>query len=289
MTDIERQHLEAPPPRPSQAAPRVAGVRRRRAALHGEDAPSAASRARKAFLEALREAVGTKTAERRGHRAAAAIYVEIRIAEGADAESDAVLDDTSAILDATEQTFRGAGLGLPLQTGSAIIGARVLSDDAATAAAERAEVVALATALADELAARAYGASPTCTSTSPSTSAGASVKDSAEAPGGKEIIGGEIMSTADWAPQENVEGVHLTAAAAADRRASASRATLSGSRRSAASAMAAIDHAHHRLAGDPTGRQRGQRRPRRARAAAAAPAGGQQRAGQRGQRQRRPA
>ena len=46
MTDIERQHLEAPPPRPSQAAPRVAGARRRRAALHGEDAPSAASPAR---------------------------------------------------------------------------------------------------------------------------------------------------------------------------------------------------------------------------------------------------
>ena len=27
------------------------------------------------------------------------------------------------------------------------------------------------------------------------------MKDSAEAPGGKEIVGGEIMSTADWAPQ----------------------------------------------------------------------------------------
>ena len=35
----------------------------------------------------------------------AAIYVEIRIADGADAESDEVLDDTSAILDATEQTL----------------------------------------------------------------------------------------------------------------------------------------------------------------------------------------
>ena len=39
------------------------------------------------------------------------------------------------------------------------------------------------------------------------------VKDSAEAAGGKEIVGGELLSTADWAPQENVDGVHVTAAA----------------------------------------------------------------------------
>ena len=37
MTDIERQHLEAPPPRPSQAAPLPRGAGRHRAALHGED------------------------------------------------------------------------------------------------------------------------------------------------------------------------------------------------------------------------------------------------------------
>jgi hypothetical protein len=43
----------------------------------------------------------------------------------------------------------------------------------------------------------------------------AAVKDSAEAPGGKEIVGGEIMSTADWAPHDDVQGVHLTAAARA--------------------------------------------------------------------------
>ena len=39
------------------------------------------------------------------------------------------------------------------------------------------------------------------------------VKDSSEAPGGKEVAGGELLSTADWAPQQSVEGVHLTAAA----------------------------------------------------------------------------
>jgi hypothetical protein len=42
---------------------------------------------------------------------------------------------------------------------------------------------------------------------------GAVVKDSADAPGGKEVVGGEVLSTADWAPQENVDAVHLTDAA----------------------------------------------------------------------------
>jgi hypothetical protein len=38
----------------------------------------------------------------------------------------------------------------------------------------------------------------------------AQVKDSSEAPGGKEVVGGDLLSTGDWAPQENVNGVHLT-------------------------------------------------------------------------------
>src|SRR6185503_1355997 len=108
----------------------------------------------KAFIEALREAVGSKSDKPEVTAQAAAIFVEVRVSEGADAESDAVLDDTSAILDATEQALRGAGLGLPLQTGSAIIGARVLAGDAPAAAAARDEVIAVAQALADELAGR---------------------------------------------------------------------------------------------------------------------------------------
>src|SRR5579862_2796092 len=143
MTDIERQHLEAPPPRPSQAAsvsPAFDAVVLRCM----EKTPERRFQSAKAFLAALREAVGTKSGQSEAIARAAAIYLEIRIADGADAESDAVLDDTSAILDAAEHAFRGAGLGLPLQTGSALIGARVLSADATAAADERAGVVAVA-------------------------------------------------------------------------------------------------------------------------------------------------
>jgi hypothetical protein len=41
----------------------------------------------------------------------------------------------------------------------------------------------------------------------------ASVKASAEATGGKEVTGGALLSTSDWAPQANVDGVHVTDAA----------------------------------------------------------------------------
>ncbi len=210
MTDIERMHLEAPPPRPSQAAP-VSPAFDGIVLRCMEKTAERRYQSVKAFLEALREAVGAKLDKPEVTAQAAAIFVEIRVADGADAESDAVLDDTSAILDATEQAFRGAGLGLPLQTGSAIIGARVLSDDAATAAT-RDELVGLAHSLADELAARPTSVPDVHVNISVHVGP-ASIKDSAEAPDGKEIIGGEILSTSDWAPQENVDGVHLTPSA----------------------------------------------------------------------------
>ena len=95
MTEIERQHLEAPPPRPSQA----------RAVPPALDA---------VVLRCMEKTADRRFPDRQGvHRGAAgggrhqgrraarltaravAIYVEIRIADGADAESDEVLDDTS--------------------------------------------------------------------------------------------------------------------------------------------------------------------------------------------------
>lgn len=211
MTDIERQHLEAPPPRPSQAAaiPVAIDAITLRCMEKTADRrfPSA-----KAFIEALADAVGIKKQTGDESARAAAIYVEIRIAEDADAESDEVLDDTSMILDTAEQAFRGANLVLPLQTGSAIIGARVLSGDAAQATTERDEITALANSLSEELAGRATAHAGVHVNISMHVDK-AAIKDSAEAPGGKEIIGGELLSIASWAPQENVAGVHFTSAA----------------------------------------------------------------------------
>jgi serine/threonine-protein kinase len=212
MSEIERQHLESPPPRPSQAAP-VSPALDTVVLRCMEKTPERRYPSARAFVEALREAVGAKTEAAEATLPAAAIFVEIRIADGADAESDEILDDTSAILDATEHSLRAAGLTLPLQTGSAIIGARVLSGDAKTAADQSAAVVAAASALCDELGGRASAQEGVHVNISVHI-APAVVKDSAEAPGGKEVVGGDILSTAHWAPSDNVAGVFLTDAAA---------------------------------------------------------------------------
>lgn len=213
MTDIERQHLEAPPPRPSQAAPVApaldAIVLRCMEKNADRRFPSA-----KAFVEALREAVGSKSEAAQATAQAGAIYVEVRIAETADADSDEILDDSSAVLDAAEQSFRAAGFLLPLQTGSALVGAKVLSADAAASRSERQEMRALADTLADELAQRST-AHPDVHVNVCFHVDRAVVKDSAEAPGGKEIVGGEIISIGSWAPQANVIGVLITDAARA--------------------------------------------------------------------------
>jgi eukaryotic-like serine/threonine-protein kinase len=208
MTDIERQHLESPPPRPSQAAPVPvaldAVVLRCMEKTNDRRYPTV-----KAFMDALRDAVGTKSADSEAVAQAAAIYLEIRIADGTDAESDEVLDDISAILDAAEQTLRNAGFGVPLQTGSAIVGARVLSGDAAL---DRDRVVAVANEVAEALAERPTAHPGVHVNLSVHV-APALVKESSEAAGGKEIVGGDILSIGEWAPADKVSGVHLTAAA----------------------------------------------------------------------------
>jgi serine/threonine-protein kinase len=208
MTDIERQHMEAPPPRPSQAAPVTpaldAVVLRCMEKKSERRFPTA-----KAFADALREAVGSKSEVAEKTAQAGAIYVEVRIDESADADSDDILDDSSAVLDAAEQSFRAAGFLLPLQTGSALVGAKVLSADASKSSEERKDMRAVADTLAGELSHRSAAHPGVHVNVSFHVDR-AVVKDSAEAPGGQEIIGGEIISIGSWAPHDKVAGVHLT-------------------------------------------------------------------------------
>ena len=211
MTDIERQHLEAPPPRPSQAAavpPAIDAVALRCMEKTADRRYPERSRpsSRRCATPSATKMAGADVAAR-----AAAIYVEIRIADDADAESDEVLDDTSMILDTAEQAFRGAGLVLPLQTGSALIGARVL-----VRRRDRGRRPARAAHGARQR--RSPRSWPRARRRTPGVHVNismhvdkAAIKDSAEAPGGKEIVGGELLSIANWAPQENVAGVHFTA------------------------------------------------------------------------------
>jgi serine/threonine protein kinase len=214
MTDIERLHLESPVPRPSASAPVSPGVDavvlRAMEKLPDRRFPSA-----KAFINALQEAVGTpKAAVAATAARAMAIFVELRMSDTADADSDEVLDDVSAVLDMAEQHLRQANWQLPLQTGNALLGAKVLPSGEADAEGARAEARLLAGALADELAARPDAHADVHVNVCMHIDA-AEVRESGDVPGGQEIVGGGVTSIERWAPQENVAGLHMTAAAAA--------------------------------------------------------------------------
>jgi eukaryotic-like serine/threonine-protein kinase len=212
MTDIERLHLEAPAPRPSQVAPVSPGIDA--VVLRAmEKQPERRFPSAKAFCAALQDAVGVpKQAGPAASAQAVAIFVELRMSETADAESDELLDDVSAVLDLAETTLRDGGWQLTLQTGNAILGAKVLADGAAAAAA-RAEARAVAGALAAELAARPGAHADVHVNVCVHVGA-ADVRESPETPGGRAITGGAVTSLGDWAPQENVVGVFVSPSAA---------------------------------------------------------------------------
>jgi hypothetical protein len=216
MTDIERMHLEAPPPRPSQnvpVSPRVdAVVLRAMEKLPERRFPNVG-----AFLAALREAVGTagasagESATKERLERAIAIYVDVRVPEAADAEDDQLLDDISMVLDAAEQALQEDGWQLPLQTGNALLGAKLLPELASDGPAALARGRGRAETLAAALAARP-GAHPDVHINISVHVDGALVRDSPDLLGG-EIIGGDVTIAERWAARENVVGVHVTSAA----------------------------------------------------------------------------
>ncbi|MDC0710422.1 serine/threonine-protein kinase [Stigmatella sp. ncwal1] len=134
--ELERLHLEAPPPRPSACAPvslAVDAVVLRCLEKEAERRfPHTA-----AFLTALRQAVDTQglaSADgRAGH--ALAVHAEVEIAEGA--HDDEVFHASLAdVLDRLERELRQVGFLLALQVGTAQLGIRLLGAEHALSAAE---------------------------------------------------------------------------------------------------------------------------------------------------------
>jgi hypothetical protein len=207
MTDIERMHLESPAPRPSQFAPVSPAIDA--VVLRAmEKQPDRRFASAKAFATALREAVGgPKIAVVEAVARAMAIYIEVRVPSDSEAaDSDAVLDDVSAILDAGEQVLRAGGWQLVLQTGNALLGARVLpvaSSELQTAMQVGRE---LAQTLSADLSRRPTGHADVHINICVHV-ADAQTRESSEVQGGREIAGGNITAIADWAPQENAVGV----------------------------------------------------------------------------------
>jgi len=191
--EIERLHLEAPPPRPSQLAPVSPAfdlVTSRCLAKRPEDRYPSAD----ALAAALRAAAGTAGPEAR--RRASAIY----LAFAAAAEEDGVLASQADALLAAEAVLRECGFATPLATASALLALRLLPpgpDPAAGAGAEALEVArrlpqaarASAGDIADQLVVWVH--------------AGSALVE------GGEIVGGEVCQPERWAAPAP-PGVHAT-------------------------------------------------------------------------------
>jgi serine/threonine-protein kinase len=204
--EVERMHLEAPPPRPSALAsvpPAVDAVVLRCLEKEADRRyPDVAS-----FHEALREAVRPASAERmtapgRSVRAFA-LHAEVVLEDGA--EDDAAYATVSEVLDALEQDLRAAGFVLAVQTGLALLGVRTLEEPAR---AEPRELLETARELHRRARERAAG-----TPVSVYACAHVGQVDARRGPDGLEVTGGPLADIAGWVVRD-ASGLGVTPSAA---------------------------------------------------------------------------
>jgi serine/threonine-protein kinase len=185
--EMERLHVEAPPPRPSALAPVSPAVDTVVLRCLEKD-PAKRFPDATAFLAALRAAVHG-TAKAAQQKRGVAIYAEVRLP--AEEPDDELLSALAALLDHAEAALRGAGFSLYLQTGSALLGVRALPEDDAQERAER----AAALRVARELLEPGNGANGRL---------GLAVQVHADevqlrdGPGGAEVVGGPLVDLGSW-------------------------------------------------------------------------------------------
>jgi eukaryotic-like serine/threonine-protein kinase len=190
--EMERLHVEAPPPRPSAMAPVAPDIDAIVLRCMEKDAtrrfPDVA-----AFVDALRSAVkGARAAAAQGRRGVA-IYVEIRISGEQD---DALLANLVPLLDETELALRQAGFALYLQTGSALLGVKPLPDDPAAAREERKSAIAIARKMLEPL--HTPGADPRLKLSIHVHAGPAQMR-------GSEVTGGALVDIESWAKESDQE------------------------------------------------------------------------------------
>ena len=208
MSDIERQHLEAPPPRASQLAP-VSTALDAVILKAMEKQPDRRYQSVKAFFEALQQAVGVGKADGQSgvEGDALGLYVEIRITDEAVADSDEVLDDVSSVLDTVEQHLRLDGWIIAMQTGNAILGVKPIEGPVAEA---RETGIDFGQTLFAELAGR--------DTAQPAVHVNVALhldRALVRAPGEEtaEVLGGDLVAISRWVPEGEVEGLYVTARA----------------------------------------------------------------------------
>jgi len=198
LDEVERMHLEAPPPRPSELAP-VPRALDAVVVRCMEKVPERRYPSASAVLEAAREAAGSGPAQPLRRRPALGVHVLLRLPE--DPDEEALVAQAEAA-DQAEAALREAGFDLPVSTGGSLLGVRLLSEGEEEARQERSETARRFRDLTLALSRPGIEVSVTV------HVAEAEVRDTS---GGPEIAGGPVCRTQEWV--EEPAGFHVTPAA----------------------------------------------------------------------------
>ncbi len=213
--EIERMHLETPPPRPSDLVA-VGGdldaVATRCLAKNPADRFQTVSD----FLDALRLAVARAGGPAAGARQlrpalAGALLVDVSLTDEAlEAAEDALLVDLSTAIVRAEAMLVEAGTRVALQTGSAALGITLLSSDLEEQRGERLRLAERAAALYQELDGRAGKQAGVIVTVCVHVD---QAMVAASGTGAAPDVSGPILSIGGWMPV-SAGGLYLTAAAA---------------------------------------------------------------------------
>jgi serine/threonine-protein kinase len=200
--EIAWMHLTAPPPRPSQSAPVPAAidaiVLKAMEKQRDDRFPTA-----RAFLEALRNVCGRRSASAPVEVQAVGIYVELRtIDDTGDDVDDAMLEDMALVLDSAEQILKDEHFVFPVHTCNALLGVQALGPDL-----DEERALELARKLRADLASRPEA--------HPRLHINVALRfDTAESRGDpdtiQEITAGGVLAIEQWAPQTNVTELDIS-------------------------------------------------------------------------------
>jgi serine/threonine-protein kinase len=206
---LAEQHMNAPPPRPSQRAPLSPAIDT--VVLRClEKRPERRYRSVDELCDALHAAVlGGRGGARVEGGPALGVGVYLEVLMPPDDIDDALGDDISAILDLAEDELGEAGYTIAFTTGNSVLGVRVLPDDPAESVRARGAALAHALALHASIAARP-GADPRAHPKICVHVDGLTLRSGAQVT----VTGGALVNANAWAPLGDTDAVCATERAA---------------------------------------------------------------------------
>jgi hypothetical protein len=210
--ELARQHLEVPPPRPSQRGPVStaldAVVLRALEKLPEHRFDSASS-----FLDALERAAGRSPVPGLPDTVveAVGIHLDVRVRCADDEVDDALVADLGRVLDLAEERIRAGGFSVASATGNQILGVLPLPERGPASRAARLGAIELATEIHRAIVGRAFP--------DPRIHPNVCVHvDAAIVHSGERraVVGGAIACVSAWTPRDDVATVAITEAALAE-------------------------------------------------------------------------